>query len=112
MKLLKLSFLFVAISVATLTYAQNVNEIVNKHIEAIGGKDKIENMKSLYTEGVMSVMGNEAPMKITILNGKGFKSEVEFNGQKIVQTITDKGGWAINPMTGSTTAQAVPEEQY
>ena len=57
-------------------------------------------------------MGNDAPVMTTVLNGKGFKSETEFNGSKIIQALNDKGGWMINPMAGSTTAQALPDDQY
>jgi hypothetical protein len=39
-------------------------------------------------------------MTTTVLNGKGFKTEGEAMGSKIVQVVTDKGGWGINPMSG------------
>ena len=92
--------------------AQTAEEIVGKHIEAIGGKEKIGQIKSMVTESSMQAMGSESPVIITILNGKGWKSETDFNGQKIVSCLTDKGGWAINPMMGSATAEALPDEQY
>ena len=91
--------------------AQTADEIVSKHLDAIGGKDKITQIKSLYMEGSMQVMGNETPTTTTILNGKGFRSESEFNGQKFIQAVSDKGGWMINPMMGAD-AQAIPDEQY
>lgn len=112
MKLLKLSFILICSIVALGSKAQSADDIVNKYIAAIGGKDKLENMKSIIMTGSMNVMGNEAPLTISVLNGKGYKSEVEFNGQKIVQAFTDKGGWAINPMTGSTAPQQIPDEQF
>jgi len=56
-------------------------------------------------------MGNEAPSTTYILNGKGYKSELDFNGTKIIQVVTDHGGWAINPMAGQTTATAIPDDQ-
>ncbi len=113
MKLVKTGlFLFAAaLSFATVK-AQTADEIVNKHIEAIGGKDKLKALKSIQMEGAVNVMGNEAPMTITLLDGKGYKSEVDFNGQKIVQAYNDKGGWMINPMMGANDPQPVPEEQY
>jgi len=91
--------------------AQTVDEIISKHIDAIGGKDVIGKVTSLYMEGTMQVMGNEAPTTVTVLAGKGYKSETDFNGQKSIQCYTDKGGWAVNPMSGGA-AQPIPEEQY
>ena len=52
----------------------------------------------------MEVMGNQAPVVEQLLEGKGFKSEIDFNGSKIIQCYTDKGGWSVNPMAGATDA--------
>lgn len=93
------------------TQAQNVDEIVGKHIEALGGKSVLNSIKSIYVESTVEFMGNEAPSTTYILNGKGYKNELDFNGTKIVQCVTEKGGWAINPMAGATTPQAIPADQ-
>jgi len=68
-------------------------------------------MKTLYVESSINIMGKDAPCTTYILNGKGYKNELDFDGTKIVQCITDKGGWAVNPMAGSAGAVAIPEEQ-
>ncbi|MEP6725911.1 MAG: hypothetical protein ABJC98_08855, partial [Bacteroidota bacterium] len=95
-----ISFLSLVLFIAAVLHAQTADEIVNKHIDAIGGKDKIKQITSVYLEGTTQVMGNENPTTITILNGKGYKSESDFNGQKAIQSYTDKGGWSVNPMGG------------
>jgi hypothetical protein len=112
MKLLKLSLLASATFLCGIsTFAQTADEIIAKHIDAIGGKDKIAAIKSIRMETSSQIMGNDAPGNITIVNGKGFKSETEFNGSKMIQCYTDKGGWATNPMGGNT-PEAMPAEQY
>jgi hypothetical protein len=89
-----------------------VDEIVSKHVDAMGGKDAIGKVKTVVTESTFSMMGGDNPSTTTIVDGVGYKSEVEFNGTKIVQCYTDKGGWTINPMTGGATATAMPDDVY
>lgn len=98
------------LSVVSL-HAQTADDIINKHIEALGGKDKLSSIKTVYTEYDMEVMGQQAPGATWLVNGKAYKNEVDFGGQKIVQCFTDQGGWAINPMMGQTTAEAMPADQ-
>ena len=94
-----IKFLLVALATITVSalHAQTVDEIISKHVDAIGGKDKLSQVKSVYAESSMEVMGNAVPQKEYLLEGKGFKSEVEFNGSNIVNCYNDKGGWSINP---------------
>lgn len=108
------SFLFMApaILMGTLVNGQTVEEVISKHIDAIGGKAVLSQIKSLSVESTVQVQGTDAPSTLTILNGKGYRLESEFNGQKIIQVYTDKGGWSVNPMAGSTDAQALPADQY
>ena len=112
MKSIKLFLLAIAAITASSMYGQTVDEVISKHVDAIGGKDKLSQLKSLYTENSMDVMGNAVTQKEYLLEGKGFKSEVEFNGSNIIQCVTDKGGWMINPMMGSTDAQAIPDAAF
>lgn len=105
--LFSLVFFFAAVP----SRAQTADEIVNKYITAIGGKDAIKSVKTISEEGSLDVMGNTAPSTTIIADGKGFKSTVDFNGQQIVQVVTGNGGWMINPMMGQTTATAMPAEQ-
>lgn len=92
--------------------AQTADEIIQKNIDATGGKDKLAQITSIYMEASMEVMGNNAPVVSTVLNGKGAKTEIEINGSKMINCVTDKGGWSINPMMGSSDPTAMPEDQY
>ncbi len=104
---------FLTLFAAALTFsvsAQTADEIVAKHIEAIGGKDVLTKTTSLYIESTMSVMGNDAPVRTCILNGKGFKNEIDMMGSTIIQCVTDKGSWGVNPMAGGGVVD-VPEKE-
>lgn len=92
--------------------AMSADELVAKHIAAIGGKETIAKIKSISMENSLQVMGNEAPNTIVILDGVGYKTETEFNGSKIVQCYTDKGGWKVNPMQGASDPTPMDAGEY
>lgn len=112
MNTMKFWLLALAVIATSSTHAQTVDEVIDKHIEAIGGKDKLSQVKSIYMENSVDVMGSTAPQKEYLVEGKAYKAEVEFNGANIISCFTDKSGWTINPMMGATDAQAMPDELY
>jgi len=95
-----------------IVQAQTAEEIIEKHIDAMGGKDLLSQARSLSIEGTTQVMGNDVPFNTTILNGVGFRSETDFNGSKIIQVYTNQSGWTINPMAGAADALIMPEDLY
>ncbi|HEY4287952.1 MAG TPA: hypothetical protein VGN00_12695 [Puia sp.] len=110
--LTKSSFLLLSgFLVSGSLWAQTADEVVSKYIDAIGGSKVVSGITSIVLESNVSVMGSDVASTTHILNGKGFKSETDFNGSKIVKCITDKGGWDINPMAGQSTATAMSEDQ-
>lgn len=111
MKLVKRCLLSLSIvTAAFMAQAQSAEEIIAKHIDAIGGKEKLSGINSVKFTNTNLVMGNEAPATIMILNGKGFRSEAEVMGSKMIQVYTDKGGWMVNPMMGIADPQEMPAE--
>jgi hypothetical protein len=108
----KVKLLLFALAAFTFVSAQTVDEVIGKHIEALGGKEKLSQLKSLYIENTMEVMGSTAPQKEYLIEGKGYKSDVEFNGMNIISCFTDKSGWIINPMAGGSGAEAMADGLY
>lgn len=88
------------------------DEIVQKYVAAIGGKEAISKVKSISMESSAQIMGADAPGTTVILDGVGYRSDTDFNGNKIVSCYTDKGGWSINPMAGMSDPTPMPDDQY
>ena len=86
--------------------------VVSKYIAAIGGKDAISKVKSVYTESSIAMMGADNPSTTSLVDGVGYKNETDFNGTKIVQCFTTKGGWSVNPMTGASSPAPMPDDVY
>ena len=113
MKITKFFMLLIAaLSLNIVAKAQTADEIIGKYADAIGGKAKLSQIKSLVVDGNVNVMGSDNPATTTVLVGKGYMSQIEINGAKIVQCITDKGGWSINPFAGATSATPMPDDLY
>jgi hypothetical protein len=74
--------------------AQTVDEIINKYIDAMGGKDKLASIKNIYMEGT-SVMQNgaEITQKIWKVDGKLMRREVSSSMFNMISVVTDKEGW-------------------
>jgi hypothetical protein len=92
--------------------APTADEIVNKYLDAVGGKDAIGKTQSMSVVGTMQVMGSEAPTTTITVDGVGMKQVSEFNGAKIINCYTDKGGWMVNPMAGVNDPAPMPDDQY
>ncbi|HKP32049.1 MAG TPA: hypothetical protein VJT83_04960 [Chitinophagaceae bacterium] len=101
----------IALCLSVTASAQTADEIITKHIAAIGGKDVIKSIKSQTIQADLSVMGSSLASNTTLLVGKGFKSVADFNGQEIIQVITPTGGWMVNPLAGQIDPQPLTDEQ-
>lgn len=112
MKALIFRSFFVAIAALSFMtlHAQTADDIVGKYISAIGGKDAIAAVKSVVMVGTSSVSGFDGNTTITLLVGKGFKTESDFNGQKVIQALTPTSGWGVNAFIGAPTPTALPAE--
>ncbi len=112
MQVLKLSFLAIAMAVTGYTtYAQTADEIIQKHIEAVGGTKIWDNIKSVKLKGAMSAQGMEIDMTQTIVENKGMRVDINAMGQAGYTIITPTEGWMYMPFMGQTKPEALPADQ-
>ncbi|CCH53175.1 putative signal peptide protein [Fibrisoma limi BUZ 3] len=94
-------------------YAQTVDEIVDKHVAALGGLDKINGVKTLTIERSLSVQGMEIPNKTVMVVGKSMRSESTVMGNSMIQVVDGSTGWMIRPamMGGTGDPEDLPADQ-
>ena len=90
--------------------AQTAEDIINKHIEAMGGLEKLKSITSLHMQSVM-VMQNGTEITINTYKdqGKLFRRDVDFGMGTSSTIVTDKEGWMSNPRNGGA-FEAMPAE--
>ncbi len=91
--------------------SQTADEIIDKYITAIGGKENWKKINSLRMEGQVEVQGLEIPFTMQAVNGKGVRTDGEFQGNAFIDITTPTKGWSQNPMAGKATLQPISEDE-
>ena len=98
------------------TYAQDaeltIDQLVQKHADAVGGIDKIKAVQTVKTTGNASIMGGqmEAPVTMFLKRPKSMRLEMSIQDKSFVQGFDGTTSWMINPFMGSTDPQKASEE--
>jgi len=91
--------------------SQSVDEIINKHIEAIGGMDSLNAIKTMKLTGKFGGSGFEAPSTIMYKRPAMVKMEMEFQGNSMITAYDGTTAWQINPWGGKKTPEKMPAER-
>lgn len=92
--------------------AQTADDVVNKYIEAMGGKEKLLSLKSVKMTGSLSVQGMEVGVTITILDDKGSRTDISVPGMgEGYQIFTPEKGWGFMPFQGQAAPEEMPEDR-
>lgn len=99
------------IGYSLIAIAQSADEIVGKHLDAIGGADNWRKINSVKMVASSDAGGFKLPITMTSIHNKAMRVEFEVQGMKGIQVITDKDGWSLMPFMGQTKPEPTPEEQ-
>ena len=107
----KLFSLAVLLSVLIVSArAQSADEIIEKHLAAIGGKEKLMLLNTTIMEGNLSAQGMEIPIKISQSHNKGMRVEISIMGLTGYIINTTSEGWTYMPFQGQSAPEAMPAE--
>lgn len=83
-------------------FAQTTDEIVKKHIEAIGGKDNWAKVKTMKTEMTMKANGAEIKVTLFQVDKKAMRQNIALMGMEGYSILTNTEGWSYMPFQGQT----------
>jgi hypothetical protein len=94
---------FILFATSAASFAQTAEEIVAKHIEAMGGADKWKAIKAVEMNNKFNIQGMDIEQKTVIVNGKSLRTDISVMGQEIISAVDGETGWAQQPaMMGGT----------
>lgn len=106
-----ISLFLAACFTLSVSFAQTADDIINKHINAIGGKDNWIKVTSLVQAGTMSFQGMDIQMKVSTLHNKASRTDINFMGMNGYQIITNTEGWSYMPFQGQASVEAMTADQ-
>ncbi|MBK9270580.1 MAG: hypothetical protein IPM48_03195 [Saprospiraceae bacterium] len=105
-----LSLVFLSFFGLHSMFAQNVDEIISKHITAIGGAEKIAALNSVVVEAKVNAQGMEIPITMTTVHNKGWRMDISLMGMNGWMIMRPDSGWMFMPFQGQTKPEALPQD--
>lgn len=97
---------------SAVAWAQTADEIIDKHLLAIGGKDKLKAVQTQRLSGKMTMgQGMEAPFTMEMSRPNKMRMEFTIQGMTGVQAFDGKTAWSLMPFLGKNEPEAAPAEE-
>jgi outer membrane lipoprotein-sorting protein len=91
---------------------KTADDVIAKYIEAIGGREKLDSVKTIRMTGKMIGMGGmEIPNTIETKRPNKVRFEFTFQGMTGVRAFDGETGWSIMPFMGKTEPEKMPPDQ-
>lgn len=88
--------------------AQTADEVIDKYVTALGGKEKILSLKSVKKVGSLNVQGMDVGLTITRVQGVGSRNDISVPGMgEGFQVVNPIKGWDFMPFMGQTSPEEV-----
>lgn len=87
-----------------------LDNIINKVIETMGGKEKLMSIKTIKKMGLGDQQGVKYPINFYAVHQLSERIEFSFNGLTGYQIITKDSGFNFSPFAGMTTPERMTDE--
>ena len=89
-------------------------ELIEKNLDAKGGREKIEAIETARIQGTMTMQGPagdmSAPFTMEWKAPDQMRFEMSLQGMTLVQAFDGESGWMINPFMGKAAAEKMSDE--
>jgi hypothetical protein len=98
--LILFGFVILALVCVQFVQAQTVEDLISKHVAALGGKNNLSKINNVVMEGSLSIQGTEIALTLTQVHGKLNRQDITAMGMHGFDMMTDKEGWTYMPFQG------------
>ncbi|MEI6816015.1 MAG: hypothetical protein WCL14_05350 [Bacteroidota bacterium] len=108
----KIQLLVIALMAGVfMSFGQSVDEIINKHVAAMGGNEKLADLKTIRMSANVEVGPNmKAPMTMSFINNKSFRMDISMQGMTMTTAIEGDSGWMVMPFGGKKDPERMDKE--
>jgi hypothetical protein len=100
-----------ALVIAQFAQAQTVDEVIDKHVKALGGKENLNKILNVVMEGSLSIQGTEIALTLTQVHNKLNRQDITAMGMRGFELLTDKDGWSYMPFQGMQKPEPKTEDE-
>jgi len=93
---------FALLAAAQTVFAQTVDELVARNVQAKGGLEKLRTIQTVKQTGRLNMQGMEATQTIYAKRPNLLRQELNMGGQLVVMAFDGQTPWMINPNLGAT----------
>ncbi len=104
---MKNHFFLIATCCAFSTYAQNPDEIAQKHVDALGGKPAWQKIASMKKESQIKWGGAEIKVKEVVMENKAYREDITLMGMTGYSVFKPSEGWSYFPWEGHMKPEAM-----
>lgn len=112
---MKKNLLMMAALVGTSFIAQaeelKLDEVMAEYVEARGGMDALNAIKTMKSTGKMTMGPMEAPMQLVYQAPNKIHTSFEIQGMKGIQAYDGETGWQVMPFMGKTEPEQVSGDE-
>lgn len=113
MKNLLIFGLFImALIMVQYTQAQTVDDVIEKYVTAMGGKEKMMTLTTVKMTGSFNVQGTDVSIVSTRKHMAGMRLDISVMGTENYQVMTATKGMIFMPIQGQTAPEEMPEDVF